>query len=535
MRSVNNRGRFWMRLLFTIIALGSALDARNQPASGDLSALYTLFNVDLPPADIVLLMDVSGSMLGKYDTARAAAIQFVSALSEREHLHLRLFAGVVSTPLDASGVEARQRIEQFLPPSPLPGQGTDLGMAIQKGIEFLERPGSASVQIFLLITDGIHQPPASSPYSRDFAGDDDWRILRERAQNLCQQHTVLVYGFGIGNQTDIQLLQQLFPVQNVELVVGNVNEMANFLLQIREQIRQVQLAAAIESDLKQGELQVSLQPTRIKGSASNFTIVATVRNTYRLPVIVERIIIHSAQRIPLQWQHRLNAPHELRTGETLRVELHATSQIAVPRFRLGKTRQDYRADYRIVPVARFKHEAAIIQLQRSEVIPRASVVVLPIELSLRSGIAWGTLISILIAGIGALFTWRTRPFKTERLALRLGLSDWPVGAEPHCREWTLPAGSTKVFGTGANDEPLPHLLPGHITVEFRRDGGVEVRDIQTGTVPLEGGSGMFRFQVGDYAFNGQVDRQESWNGKPICFAVIVLIAVVIAIAFQVYT
>jgi hypothetical protein len=34
---------------------------------------------------------------------------------------------------------------------------TDLGLAISKGLEFLEREGASKVQAFFLLTDGLHR------------------------------------------------------------------------------------------------------------------------------------------------------------------------------------------------------------------------------------------------------------------------------------------------------------------------------------------------------------------------------------------
>jgi hypothetical protein len=127
---------------------------------------------------------------------------------------------VASAPLEGSVDKLAGNIAAQLPTAPL-FQHTDLGMAINKALEFFERGEANELQVLFFLTDGLHQPPPGSPYSRDFTADPQWQTLRQRAQAAAQRRQVFVYGFGLGGQTDVSLLRKIFPAANVEVVTGN--------------------------------------------------------------------------------------------------------------------------------------------------------------------------------------------------------------------------------------------------------------------------------------------------------------------------
>ena len=168
-----------LALLTALSLLAATGRAQDRPPLEDL---YRLFQVDLPPADVVILLDASRSMAGhQYGSVRRSVVNFAPALTDKENVQLRVFGDTVSNPLEGRGGEVAGKIEGFLPQEPFFSH-TDLGLAILKGLEFLERGDASQVQTLFLLTDGLHQPPADSPYSRDFDSDPDWQDLRRRAE-----------------------------------------------------------------------------------------------------------------------------------------------------------------------------------------------------------------------------------------------------------------------------------------------------------------------------------------------------------------
>jgi von Willebrand factor type A domain len=258
--------------LLLLAAMILALVPNLSSGTSATNDLYQLFQVDLHAADIVILFDASLSMKNhQYGKVRQAVIDFVPALTDKENLHLRVFGDVVSNPLEGKGSEVAGSIGSHLPEEPS-FKHTDLGLAIFKGLDFLEREGASKVQALFLLTDGLHQPPADSPYSRDFAADPNWQDLQRRAQALCRQRHVFVYGFGLAEQTDIAMLRQVFPAQNVEMIVGNASQVARALEQVRERLRQTQLRQAVEQECAEGKLEVRLASRSIDEAITSFEL-----------------------------------------------------------------------------------------------------------------------------------------------------------------------------------------------------------------------------------------------------------------------
>jgi hypothetical protein len=324
--------------------------------------LYQLFQVDLPAADIVFLFDASLSMKNhQYGDVRQAVIDFVPALTDKENLHLRVFGDVVSSPLEGKGSEVAGNIENQMPEEPLFNH-TDLGLAIFKGLDFLEREGASKVQALFMLTDGLHQP-AGGPYSRDFANDPDWQALQRRALALCRQRHVFVYGFGLARQTDIAVLRQVFPAQSVEVIVGNASQVARALRQVRERLRQTQLRQAIEQELAEGKVEVRLARNSIDEDVNSFELPITIRNAHRhLSIHIEQVEVQrlgsGGQEVECTLEG-FGTDTVLEPGKQLQANVKGTLRAARPGWRIGQSRQSYEAAFQFVPVARFQQQAAL--------------------------------------------------------------------------------------------------------------------------------------------------------------------------------
>jgi hypothetical protein len=74
--------------------------------------LYKLFQVDLPAADVLVLLDASGSMRAHgYNDVRQAIVDFAPNLTDKETLHLRVFETLMRTEHRESRAQA-QRMRQ---------------------------------------------------------------------------------------------------------------------------------------------------------------------------------------------------------------------------------------------------------------------------------------------------------------------------------------------------------------------------------------------------------------------------------------
>ncbi len=365
--------------------------------------LARLFQIGLPPADVAILMDASLSMKShRYGDVRQAVIDFTGTLTGKETLSLRVFGDVASAPLEGPADKLAGNVANHLPSEPM-FQNTDLGMAIRKALEFFERNDAGEAQVLFLLTDGQHQPPAGSPYTRDFANDPNWQELRKRAEALCLKRQVFVYGFGLGPRTDVSLLLKIFPASNVEVVVGDAAQVGMALRRARGNLRFTQLRQAVEQDLTTGGVEVRIEQSPVDSDAATVTQSITVRNRYRhLPVTLESVGLHNNEGAASDITCELeNPPRDitLAPGQQWQGYLRATLQVETSNLRFGRVESSYCANVLLEPVARFKHKAEIEMLNLGQAEPLRNAQSVAITLRSRHGAPYWLIGSSLLGGL----------------------------------------------------------------------------------------------------------------------------------------
>lgn len=430
----------------SLLALIFLLAPPNPPACAFiLDDLYRLFQVDFPSTDIVILLDASRSMIDhRYPEVRQAVIDFAPALTDKDNLHLRIFGEAVSNPLEGKRDEISRNIDRYLPQEPSFAH-TDLGLAILKGLEFLERDGASKVQVFFLLTDGFHQPPQDSPYSRDFVSDPEWQLLKQRAYALCHQHSIFVYGFGVGQQTDISLLRQIFPASNVEVITGSAAQVAFTLRRVRERLSRAQLRQSIEQEINDGIVTAQLAKTSITADAASFDLPITIHNGYhRLPIKIEEVRLqresYSSKEVLCELEGDCKGTL-LEPGQQWQGRIKGFLHTQVPPFHIGKAGQSFQATFDFVPVVRFQNEAALDELAVASTQPQVNTSSLTVDLHTSYGISYllfTGLVLILATGLAIATTTLKRAKQgrdemrqryAERKWLAGTLKIWP--AESH--------------------------------------------------------------------------------------------------------
>jgi hypothetical protein len=493
-------------LALFIIALAETGWSQNIAAVNDLTQV---FQIDLPSADTAILMDASLSMRDhRYADVRRAVIEFAATLDRKETVHLRVFGDVPSNPLEGQANKLAGNVADHLPVEPM-FHHTDLGMAIQKGLEFFERNGAGAVQVLFLLTDGQHQPPGGSPYTRDFANDPNWQSLRRRAQSLCRQRPVLVYGFGLGSQTDVRLLLNLFPAGNVEVAVGDATQLAATLRRARESLRLAQLRRAVEQDLNAGGIEVRFAYIAAVSGASSVEYPVTIQNRYRhLPVVIESVNLQNdvAGGAELVFEVS-NAPRglTLAPGEQWQGRLRARLRDEPSNLRLGRVERLYQSNLHLTPITRFHHEAEIAMLNAGNATPLCDAPPLKIELRVRHGVSyWLITVSLLASLCFVSIIKRKRKLRAghrtrveqrhaERRRLSGTLKIWPshkAEADEDCLD--LSAHKTEkldlVMGAnGALDVAMPDSNAANIVAQL--SGHLN------GAAPLKSESGRVEFRI----------------------------------------
>lgn len=416
---------FVKRLLASLASVASliALTGSGHPQrNGSNARLMDLFEIGLPPADVAVLLDASLSMRNhRYGEVRQAIVEFTSSLTSKETLSLRIFGDIAGASLEDQADKVSGNVAKHLPAEPL-FQYTDLGLAILKGLDFLERDGASQAQVMFLITDGRHDPPPGTDFAGNFRVDPNWQSLRRRAHELCQSRKITVFGFGLGNLTDVSVLQEVFPTTNVELVIGDAGQVIATLRRLREMLRATQLQNAVKTELNDGGVMVQTGRSSIETHDAEFNETVTIRNGYRhLPIVIDRVYLaidpQSNREIELIMDDPWNGRLELAPGQEWTGRIAGALQADLPGLIIGRRERSYRAGLRVAVAGHFKHRAEIAKLglDRSDLVFSGQP--MRVEFRARYGIPYWIIACALLAGSGlALALVRRRKLTTARAA-----------------------------------------------------------------------------------------------------------------------
>ncbi|MGW3953476.1 vWA domain-containing protein [Streptomyces sp. NPDC004752] len=284
-------------LMLTILAAAAsgttpavARPATDQARAGSApsrSEIYSELGLDQVPADYVVLVDVSGSMMnkGRYSSVRSALLPFLTGLSPRDYVALFTFGNKAETvylghPSDPKGIIGK------LPAQAGPsGVRTDIGAALDRGLTELERPDAAEVGSVVMFTDGKHDPPKSSKYPK--SDGQAWNALRNRADKLADGHELAAYSLPLAtDESGTAQLARVIP-NTSELRPDSVQSLSEYLGRAAERARARKAARLIAQDAGRG-VTATLSPTKALdldngGATATLTLTAT---TKRLPLTV---------------------------------------------------------------------------------------------------------------------------------------------------------------------------------------------------------------------------------------------------------
>ncbi|QQS46591.1 MAG: VWA domain-containing protein [Acidobacteriota bacterium] len=386
------------------------------------SELDRLFQIGLSRADVAILLDASLSMRNhRYVEVRQAVVDFTSSLPHDTTLSLRIFGDIAGAPLEGPADKIAGNVAEHLPAQPL-FQNTDLGLAILKSLEFLERSNASDAQALLLITDGLHEPPPGSIFSRRFASDPNWQSLRRRASELCSTRQLMVFGLGLGERTDVALLQQVFPTTNVELITGNAMNVMPALRRIRESMRAARLRRALESELTEGRIVTLAARNEIGITDREFVEPITIRNDYRrLPVVIDRIdlTVESSPAEDVTFELDETQGITLAPGQQWQGSLRGSLITNQPVLSVGRHERGYQSAIRISPVVRFQHRDEIAQSGIQTRHPFATGLSIRVEFRERYGVPYWIICGAMLVGLGfILLVRRRRKISARRIAAK---------------------------------------------------------------------------------------------------------------------
>ncbi|MGA5301118.1 vWA domain-containing protein [Nucisporomicrobium flavum] len=457
----------------TVIVSSGGGPVRAAPSTPD--DIYAALGIDRVVGDYVVMVDVSGSMNGdRYATVKRSLTAFFAALAPEDQVTLVPFADRAQARTQPAGRAPGQLVAKL--PRVADGQHTDIGAAIEKTIDVLERPGAPALATVVLLTDGQHEPPAGSPYP--FTQGYQWNQLARKAKELPQQ-SVTAYAIPLAGRTGAPLLKKAFPSARV-LQPAAIDRLTAALEQPKAEARAAKARSLLAGDLTKG-IQVAWPDDAIGAGHSEVAVTLT-STTAHVPLTVDRLAVTSTNPdltvrapatpvslapgksatvpISVDWDAgpRRAAPLSTVRGTTT---LALTGEVGSP-WAATMTR-DLRMTFR--PALTGATTARDLSAQRC---------------SIWYWIAGGVLLLALLA---LLRSWRARrlvPALTGSLRVRT-----PAGTEHHValrgRKVRLTAGTSGLPGAGEVSAMRPSLgaTRTDLVIQYSRDGSVAGRTVVT--------------------------------------------------------
>jgi len=126
------------------------------PSAAVIDGIQTLWKQAKKPVDLVVVMDISGSMGGdKITTARSSLMQFVQKLDDRDRLQINIFSSDITTLTPLSGLgEKRQKVLDSVS-GIFEGGDTKLYDATLQAYQDLQQNGDPKhIRAVVVLTDG---------------------------------------------------------------------------------------------------------------------------------------------------------------------------------------------------------------------------------------------------------------------------------------------------------------------------------------------------------------------------------------------
>jgi Ca-activated chloride channel family protein len=196
------------------IALSAPLDAQHGvdisqpktvleiPSAKVIDAIQTLWTKVKKPVDLVVVMDISGSMAGdKITSARSSLMEFINKLDDRDQLQINLFSTSITTltPLSPLGAKRQQVLDSVS--GIFEGGNTCLYDASLQAYEELKKDGDPKhIRAIIILTDG--QDTASTATLDDV-------VTQIKADQGEGGNSIKLFTIAFGSDADKDVLQQL--------------------------------------------------------------------------------------------------------------------------------------------------------------------------------------------------------------------------------------------------------------------------------------------------------------------------------------
>jgi len=204
-------------------------------------------------ADFVIIVDKSGSMRHFWEPVKDSLSSFIAAIPDGDYLSLLAFgtdATYLTTPTPVNFQTRDHLINEVRRISSPEDPKTDIGQAIEKTLDELNRPGGNKLKFIFFLTDFVHEPTGRSQYLNANPDAEIWQKLIKRRENEQRNNILQVFALllPLGKQVgrDISLGKSVFP--ELEQVSVNQQTLLSWFERRKAEVARDKLKAIVQSD-----------------------------------------------------------------------------------------------------------------------------------------------------------------------------------------------------------------------------------------------------------------------------------------------
>jgi hypothetical protein len=247
-----------------IMAVG-AVRAQSHPPTADTAHLDQVFPIGQRGADYTVVLDRSLSMKPYWPATVSALSIFAPAIPDGDHLALVTFDRRASNTLLIPRVltpESRTAFLEEIAKVPAPARRktdddwnyTDLGVALSKTLDEINRPGANELSFVFLLTDFVHEPHPESPYVGVDVQSPAWAALVEKGKRLHEGKALQCFGLILPVDgragRDIGLVRAVLG--DVPEVRVDATTLGAWFERMAQEVHRAKLTALVQADLSKG-------------------------------------------------------------------------------------------------------------------------------------------------------------------------------------------------------------------------------------------------------------------------------------------
>jgi len=290
-----NRFAAARRRTMTLLAAAAAIALAWPPAAASadpatLAQIEKAVGVGDIPADYIIMADTSGSMAGaRYNGLKTSLRAFIAALDPADQVTLITFDSDADVVYQGRVGRSPDALIAKLPAT-ADGTATDIGAALEKATDALERKGAPAIASVVLVTDGGHVPPTGSPYPE--TDGYAWQQLHKRVKLISKQ-SLRAYALPLSGVSGASLMGQVFD-RPTSLNAASVGDVTRLLETPKQEARKAKIRSALAAEQGKG-LTVEWPADLARLSPGDNKITLTVRSsTAHIPQELTNVSVTSS-------------------------------------------------------------------------------------------------------------------------------------------------------------------------------------------------------------------------------------------------